>query len=54
MTIKGRRIVEQADVIIFADSLVNPQICSFSKGGPKYTAAPPCRWRKSSESWKQP
>lgn len=33
LTIKGKRIIEQADVIIYADSLVNPEICSLAKQG---------------------
>ena len=31
LTIKGRRIIEQADVIIYADSLINPGVCSFAR-----------------------
>jgi len=33
LTIKGKRIIEQADVIIYADSLVNPEVCAFAKEG---------------------
>ncbi len=33
LTIKGKRIIEQADVIIYADSLVNPEICRFARPG---------------------
>ncbi|MFP3975051.1 MAG: SAM-dependent methyltransferase, partial [Dehalococcoidia bacterium] len=31
LTLKGKRIIEQADVIIYADSLVDPGICSFAR-----------------------
>ena len=31
LTIKGRRIIEQADVIIYADSLINPGVCSCAR-----------------------
>ena len=31
LTIKGRGIIEQADVIIYADSLINPEICSLAR-----------------------
>jgi len=30
LTIKARRIIEKADVVIYADSLVNPDVCSFA------------------------
>ncbi|MBL7209103.1 MAG: precorrin-4 C(11)-methyltransferase [Dehalococcoidia bacterium] len=33
LTIKGKRIIERADVIIYADSLVNPAVCSCAKEG---------------------
>ena len=33
LTIKGRKIIERADVIVYADSLVNPEICSYAKAG---------------------
>ena len=31
LTIKGKRIIEQADVIIYADSLIDPRVCSFAR-----------------------
>jgi len=31
LTIKGRRIIGQADVIIYADSLVDSRVCSFAR-----------------------
>jgi len=31
LTIKGRRIIEQADVIIYADSLIDHRVCSFAR-----------------------
>jgi precorrin-4/cobalt-precorrin-4 C11-methyltransferase len=33
LTLKAKRIVETADVIIYADSLVNPEIFSFARNG---------------------
>jgi len=33
LTIKGKRIIEQADVIIYADSLIHPGVCSFARNG---------------------
>ena len=31
LTLKGRRIIEQADVVIYADSLIDPRVCSFAR-----------------------
>ena len=31
LTLKAKKIIERADVIIYADSLVDPRICSFAK-----------------------
>lgn len=31
LTLKGKRIIEQADVIIYADSLIDPRVCSFAR-----------------------
>lgn len=31
LTLKGKKIMEQADIIIYADSLVNPDICRLAK-----------------------
>ncbi|MBI4187486.1 MAG: precorrin-4 C(11)-methyltransferase [Chloroflexi bacterium] len=33
LTVRGRRLIEQADVIIYADSLVNPEVCACAKEG---------------------
>lgn len=33
LTVKAKRIIEQADVIIYADSLVNPDVCAFAREG---------------------
>lgn len=33
LTIKAKRIIGQADVIIYADSLVNPDVCAFAREG---------------------
>lgn len=31
LTLRGKRIIERADVIIYADSLIDPKICSFAR-----------------------
>ena len=31
ITIRGKRLIEQADVIIYAGSLVNPELLEFAK-----------------------
>ncbi len=31
LTIRAKRIIERADVIIYADSLVNPEVCAFAR-----------------------
>jgi precorrin-4/cobalt-precorrin-4 C11-methyltransferase len=33
LTIKARKIIEKADVIVYADSLINPDICAGAKKG---------------------
>ncbi|MCL5256275.1 MAG: precorrin-4 C(11)-methyltransferase [Chloroflexi bacterium] len=33
LTLKGKRLIQSSDVIIYADSLVNQSICSFAKEG---------------------
>lgn len=33
LTLKAKKIIEQADVIIYADSLINPDICRLAKRG---------------------
>lgn len=33
LTVKARKIIEKADVIIYADSLINPEICDLAKKG---------------------
>jgi len=33
LTIKGKEIIERADVIIYADSLIKPEVCGFAKSG---------------------
>jgi precorrin-4/cobalt-precorrin-4 C11-methyltransferase len=33
LTIKAKKAIEQADVIIYADSLINPETCGFAKPG---------------------
>ena len=49
LTLKAKRIIDDADVIIYADSLVPAEIAGFAKPGATCTAARrwPCRksWR---------
>ncbi|MBV8086593.1 MAG: cobalt-precorrin-4 C(11)-methyltransferase, partial [Chloroflexi bacterium] len=33
LTLRGKELIEQADVIIFADSLVDPRVCDFARPG---------------------
>lgn len=33
LTIKAKKVIERADVIIYADSLVNPQVCTYARSG---------------------
>ncbi len=33
LTIKAKKIIERADVIIYADSLVNPEVCAYARSG---------------------
>jgi precorrin-4/cobalt-precorrin-4 C11-methyltransferase len=33
LTIKAKRIIEAADVIVYADSLISPEVCAFAKAG---------------------
>ncbi len=33
LTIKAKNIIERADVIIYADSLINPEVCSLAREG---------------------
>ncbi|MCH9017411.1 MAG: precorrin-4 C(11)-methyltransferase, partial [Chloroflexi bacterium] len=33
LTLKAKRIIESADVVIFADSLVPPEVVAFAKEG---------------------
>jgi precorrin-4/cobalt-precorrin-4 C11-methyltransferase len=33
LTLKGKRLLESADVVIYADSLVDPRVCEFAREG---------------------
>jgi precorrin-4/cobalt-precorrin-4 C11-methyltransferase len=33
LTLKGKALIEQADLIVFADSLVSPDVCQFARPG---------------------
>jgi precorrin-4/cobalt-precorrin-4 C11-methyltransferase len=33
LTIRAKKIIERADVIIYADSLINPEVCSYARKG---------------------
>ncbi|MDE3076500.1 MAG: precorrin-4 C(11)-methyltransferase [Chloroflexota bacterium] len=39
LTLKGKRLIEQADLVIFADSLVNPAVCAFARPGARIEAS---------------
>ena len=40
LTVKGKNIIEQADIVIYAGSLVNPQVLSYAPAGiPTYNSA---------------
>ena len=34
ITVKGKRLIDEADIIIYAGSLVNPQVLPGAKPGP--------------------
>lgn len=40
ITVKGKRLIEEADVIIYAGSLVNPQVLAGARQMQKYITAP--------------
>jgi precorrin-4/cobalt-precorrin-4 C11-methyltransferase len=33
LTVRAKNIIQRADVIIYADSLINPEVCAFAKKG---------------------
>jgi precorrin-4/cobalt-precorrin-4 C11-methyltransferase len=33
LTLRGRRLIEAADLVLYADSLVSPEICQFARAG---------------------
>jgi precorrin-4/cobalt-precorrin-4 C11-methyltransferase len=33
LTIRAKKVIEKADVIIYADSLINPEVCAFAREG---------------------
>ena len=39
LTLKANRIIESADLVLFADSLVPPEVVGFAKKGPGSSAA---------------
>ena len=39
ITVRGKRLLEEADVIIYAGSLVNPELLSYAKTAAKSTTA---------------
>ena len=44
LTIKGKKLIDSADVIIYAGSLVNPQVLADAKAV-SYTHLPAVRWK---------
>ena len=41
ITVKGKRLIDEADIIIYAGSLVNPQVLSGARPEAEITTAPP-------------
>lgn len=41
ITVKGKRLIDEADIIIYAGSLVNPQVLSGQGRKRRFTTAPP-------------
>ena len=39
ITLRGLKLIQQADVIIYAGSLVNPELLEYAKPGSKSTTA---------------
>ncbi|MDY6910794.1 MAG: cobalt-precorrin-4/precorrin-4 C(11)-methyltransferase, partial [Chloroflexota bacterium] len=39
LTVKAKRIIERADVIVYADSLINPGICDFAPNAEVHRSA---------------
>lgn len=46
LTVKGKRMIDQADVIIYAGSLVNPQVLAGKKRERQFITAQGCIWRR--------
>ena len=47
LTLKAKRLIETADVVIYADSLVHPSIVGFRPGrAPKFMAARTWTWTR--------
>ena len=40
ITVRGMRLLQKADVIIYAGSLVNPQLLDYAKGAVRFITAP--------------
>ena len=39
LTLKAKRIIEQADVVLYADSLVSPEVAAFARKDPRLSAS---------------
>lgn len=48
ITLKGYRLLQQAQVVIYAGSLINPELLAYCPPGPSATTARRCIWRRSS------
>ena len=46
ITVRGMRMLEQADVIIYAGSLVNPALYNMPETRVRYTIAQSSHWKK--------
>ena len=47
LTLKAKRIIDSADVVIFADSLVPPEIVAFTKEGAQVVGSKEIGWRSA-------
>ena len=47
LTLKAKRIIDSADVIIYADSLVHPSVCEGLRRALRLSAARRLTWMKS-------
>ena len=51
LTLKAKRIIETADVVIYADSLVHPSVVDFARPGAEVHGSKTLTLPKSWNSW---